>query len=218
MTIKAPSEKHLEDWIYDNPQKVCAVIDEPNEHWDGNIYYIRQIVGRQIELPSGKCDLLVLATGEEDLSLCAVEIKRDSIDSRAIAQCLRYMRDLKEVLYWMTVPLDETVERLPSYSKRGIFDYLHGYGPEITGMLIGHGIEDENLLIACKAASIKVLSYDYRNKSYTFESISPAYNPDDVDIYHNLAKGVIGDAIREVVKNRVQQDRRHRESTKNPPF
>lgn len=81
------SEATIEQWVCD--------------HKDTLFPGYPVLIGRQIELPhSGRLDVLVATPPDEQndyvTTLWVVEVKRDSIDPAAVAQCMRYMGDIAE--------------------------------------------------------------------------------------------------------------------------
>jgi hypothetical protein len=207
--VIAPSEKHLEDWIVANPDKVYARLDDPNEYWDGTVDFISRIVKRQCNLPSGRCDLIALATGMRDYSLAAIELKRDALDTKTVAQCLRYIRDLKEIFLKVRYPGLSNIphaEPVLHYAKHDMCDNLLANNSEISGLIIGYDVPDENLLVACECADIQVLTYDYSEGDYSFDLYGTGDYIARAEVYENFAYGAIGDAMRSVIKNRYERE------------
>lgn len=205
----APSEKHLEDWIVDNSQLVREETGESCDYWDGYTNFIHRIVNRQVRLPSGRADLIAITCGYTDISVAPVEIKKGAIDSKTVAQCLRYMRDLREIFLRVRHPgIDSEIYTGYEYRPHGIAEQLLGYAPEIAGMVIGHSVSDNNLLVACEASGIAVLTYEFDGTGYEFTSHSDANHIGNQDHYSNFAYGAVGDAIREVMKSRFEDEQR----------
>lgn len=73
------SEEELEDWLYENPDEVDFV-----DRW----------IARQLELPSGRLDLL----GVVGNIPVVVEVKREAIKASALTQVTRYAADIAQVL------------------------------------------------------------------------------------------------------------------------
>src|SRR5690554_595983 len=128
----APSEKHLEDWIVANPEKVL-----PNSKWSLRDYATESAIGtilaRQPRLPSGRPDLITRTYH----SIQVVEIKRGPIQSETITQCLRYMHDIQHIA--MTVEIANI--------GNPAFKYAKDYDAIASGIVIGSDLPDENLLI-----------------------------------------------------------------------
>lgn len=77
------NERELEDWLYKNPSAIG----------------ISQWIGRQIDLPSGRLDLIGINSSG---CVVVVELKAVPIDSSAILQCCRYAKDIAHI--WGSEP------------------------------------------------------------------------------------------------------------------
>lgn len=110
---------------------------------------------QQYRLPSGITDLIYLDNG-----ITLMELKRGKIDASALMQTARYLRDLKAIA---KTSLD--LVRPPLDGKATIYD------PPITAMLIGHALDNDNLLIAAQAIGIDVLLYDYQQDTGEYDFI-----------------------------------------------
>ena len=86
------------------------------------------------------------------------------------------------------------------------------WGPEVTGIFFVYGVPDDNLLRACQAVNLKVLTYDYsKDGNYLFSSMSSPGGIEEIDVFKDFGHGAIGDAIREIIQQRHEDDvRRHR--------
>ena len=101
-----------------------------------------------------------------------------------------------------------------AYKQRSIFDYEHGAGAEVTGLLIGHSVPDTNLLIACEAAHVNVLVYDFVDGVYQFASVPPAIPPQLLIVDHkDFVRGAVGNAILDVIQNRIEKDAQQQKRT-----
>lgn len=203
----APSEKHLEDWIVANCQFVGDSGEYDEEDWlddcphlpDGSIITtgLDRVIARQLTLPSGICDLIALATNfYYNPTLAVVELKKGVIDTLAFTQCLRYMRDLNEIFFYTMVERD----LYKSYRPMSKFDFSLGATPEISGILIGHSVQDNNLLIACEAAGIQVYTYEYRDGFYFFQSQWVNAVDGLIEIHRDFSRGALGDAMEEIIR------------------
>lgn len=195
--MKAPSEKHLEDWIVANPKWFgdrWDRFDDPygftdNFIWidDNNFIWpiLSKVISRQPRFPTGIPDLI----GLMDDRIAVIELKKGIIDSKVIAQCLRYMSALKKIQHW-------------TYTNRGHGIDWRTLDPDadneiVSGLIVGHTIKDENLQVVAKHSSIQLYTYDYVEDQnlYTFHHqnfIEPVEN--DLE-YIDWANGAVGDAI-----------------------
>jgi len=205
--MKAPSEKHLEDWIVDYPEYVGYSVDDidPDDWWDGFLPLINRVLTRQTKLPSGISDLIVLATGIQDISIAVVEIKRNAINADTLAQTLRYMRDIREIFYWARCDFGFHDNYYPDI---GVWGSCHGLTPEVTGVMIGHSLSDRNIAIAGEACGIVSVLYDYDPTSnmYKFDITGdderiPATQR--LNVYKEFTFGSIGIGMREVMEHRL---------------
>lgn len=150
----APNEKHLEDWIVQNP--LALGFDEYDfPPLEDEIFPHYELVGRQVPLPSGYCDLVA----EQMDFLSIIELKKGAIGFKAFAQLLRYMRDVREV--WNHGALGG----LPIPDNRPDFNFW--LQPHIRGVLIGHSVEGGNdFLIAAESAGVRVATYNFTGQTY----------------------------------------------------
>lgn len=158
-TTIAPSEAHLEEWVYKNPTQF-GEYDEDGD-WQR---YMDFILDQQYALPSGIADF-VGRTRLGAFPLCAVELKKGEIDSRALAQVLRYMSNLSEFV--------EIIRQSHYMRNRYSHEDLHAlyWRRHVSGLLVGHRIEDQNLLIACAKCDVHVVLYTYNGEGYVFRQI-----------------------------------------------
>lgn len=208
--MKAPSEKHLEDWIVAN----YGLVSYEDDFGDGplDIGLIGPVIARQVRLPAGRADLVTYGSDDRAPNVAVVELKQGVIKSDTVAQCLRYMRDLHEIFYWLepgSVPA--------SYEKHGLADQISGYEPEVSGIVIGHSLSDSNLLIACEAAHIRVVLYDFDGEQYSFEQASesvqlPSYHERYL-VYQEFGFGAIGEAFRTIMRHPLRNRSEHGSAT-----
>ena len=186
--MKAPSERHLEDYIWEHPEAL-GTINLPPEYGEDCAMY--SFVLRQFHLPSGIVDLIGF-----DYRMVIFELKKNVVTAQALTQLMRYMRDLQRIVDRLLMTLMESQVTEPW--ARLHFDVNRiGPNPLLAGTLIGHDIEDDNLLIACQACNVDVYLYEYENGVYTFEDISlnTIMGMDVYDSVCRLAAGEIGKAF-----------------------
>lgn len=212
----APSEKHLEDWVVTHPNWVGDYMewDEDSFNFPGHeafrrgntfvLAYIDEIIERQIRLPSGVCDFIILNISQFERSLCAVEIKKGNLDTHALAQCLRYMSDLRRLFY---IYRSDNWKELPHYREVGLWGYENGAIPEVSGLLIGNSISDPNILIACEASNIQVLLYDFNNNTYTFTAAEKSDSHRHYSAFREMCSGRLSRALNRVILDRHKQER-----------
>lgn len=80
------SEKDIEDWLYENPNRVTTT-------WG----IVTEWIGRQYHLPSGIADLIGVTDGG---MVVLIEVKNVPINKAALTQVCRYAADLTAILYW----------------------------------------------------------------------------------------------------------------------
>lgn len=138
----APSEKHLEDWLFEDITRLGQPSSES--------LYENGVVYRQLEMRRGIADLLFV----DNESMTIVELKKGEINDSALQQVLRYMGDLKDT--W-----EETVHIVRSRNDNPLFTSFPTYGGlDIRGILIGH-YSNENTLAAAHGADIWTFKYEY---------------------------------------------------------
>lgn len=163
---QAPSEKHLEDWLWAHPESLGFMGTALEDPEDDAIYDFRW---RQLTVASGIVDLVAAEWG---LWLAVAEIKRGPIDTKAFAQLMRYMRDFKQMLSQATTDYYTTNRPYKEYMPRD--PMVHGDWTEsfLHGLLIGHSCDDPNLLIACDACGVNVYTYQYLDDTYNLTHIT----------------------------------------------
>lgn len=154
----APSERHLEDYIWAHPEAL-GIRDWPG----GDSAPLYQMFRRQFWVPSGRIDIL-----GADWQLCAFELKKGALTANSLAQLLRYMYELKTAIFHVLNDMAgdrTTLAWLDKSFKGDNFDL----DELVRGVLIGHSYEDENLLIACDACKVDVYLYQFDGVGYSFE-------------------------------------------------
>jgi len=222
--MKAPSEKHLEDWIVANPklfgdlwptEEITGKIWDECAHLDNGqsvIPFVGPIIARQVRFPFGIADL-VLANRQQ---VVVVEIKKDAVTAKTITQCLRYVHELKWVfseVYWQIAQQPDDVRREYYYRNVRPLEPMSFPEDEVCGLVVGNSIESEEIVLLGNAAGIMVATYDYDPDSdfYTFERHEFYPDKQSSQIYRDFAHGAIGEAMRGVMRARhnwqVNRDR-----------
>lgn len=182
----APSEKHLEDWM------VHAVES-------GQFEWAKRLIGRQVVLPSGIADLLLLTSNW----LTVVELKKGDINDHTIAQVLRYMGDLRGIYEAIVCDLHD--QETITWDE---FDLIYGsHDPDVQGMVIGATVSDPHLSPVCEAAGISLVRYHFDGSTYGLEAITtPAARRDDA-LYQTYAKTPLGVVLKEIIFGRLSRHR-----------
>jgi hypothetical protein len=171
--MRAPSEKHLEDYLV--------------SVWDTDI------IQRQAKLPHGIADL-ILRFGH---FLAVAELKKGPIEAEAVIQLLRYMSDMRRIFNytryrWYT-------ERKQFYKGRS---NIGNSGPEeLLGVIIGHELPDHKVMHVCEMSQILVMTYEYDGQRYRLINHAPresASFSEEMEL-RDLAAGPIGDAFLEIM-------------------
>lgn len=197
----APTEKHLEDWIVANPSRF-ALLDEI----DGDQLLsplLNKIIARQLRLPSGIADLVALTRYWEP-SLAVIEIKRDAVNEKTVAQCLRYMHNIQDI-YAHVLNEWEDISNENRYRRISMVHMRHMRLPEISGIVVGHSLANENIALVCEACGIIAVTYDFDGEQYEFslEDVTTVSHSDRTE----FAVGAIGDAIRSVMQGRLDGEK-----------
>lgn len=219
--MRAPSEKHLEDWIVANFSRFGALVEQElvPEYWRESFYhpddtyyvetFFNQLIARQYPLPSGRPDLI--ATTHK--SVVAVEIKKGPVTYETLGQCLRYIYELKEVFYWTFFDVrssDNPDCEAYEYSPMFQLETTEYPDTEIYGMVVGHGVSDKNIPIVAAACNIKVVTYEFNADEYLFtHEMADTRKP--IDDYKWHINTPIGQAIRLTMLNRATAQRQQRE-------
>lgn len=215
--MKAPSEKHLEDWIVDNLHLL-------GETWDGNrttpdffsedaswisetefVYpYFERILKRQARFPSGIADLIT----SNERTICAVELKQGAVDGEAISQVQRYMHMLRRIYeeaFYIALAKSPEVNQY--------FDYSETVSPDngmhvVRGMVIGHSVKDAKWLTISEHLGIEIVTYDYEPETnlYRFTTQSSIMVGMDVlEARNDFARGIIGQELVNIVLRRTNE-------------
>ncbi len=112
-------EKDIEDWLWENPDEIAAIIYATVDF---------QWVARQYRLPSGILDLLGIATVNYGPRVqripVLVEVKNQTITSSALAQVCRYAHDLQAIIYQDYYDIEAEMPDDPPYITKVVI------GPE----------------------------------------------------------------------------------------
>lgn len=208
--MDAPSERHLEDYLWGHPE-AFGVHDYPPQYEGDPIY---KLVFRQFQLPSGIVDLVGF-----DWRLCCFELKKGPVTSRALTQLLRYMEDMKHCLISFLFERCRDDEVMRAWMRQEGYPRASEL-PLLTGVLVGNGLEDDNLLIAAGLLNIEVFLYTYDGADYVLENIQYTLGRHNTyhDVYSRIANGPLGDRLFNILRpdmERAYQDeqkRNHRTS------
>lgn len=216
-SLKAPSEKHLEDWIIANPHLFGDLWPAEDVHPShlansnmtayGEDEYIvphfQHIITRQPRFPMGRPDLIV----QTDSSVQVIELKKGPITADTIAQTLRYMGVLRELMSWVIMKRHAEIE-LPERPYQWEFDgFPEG---EITGLIVGSGLADSNLPIVAAAGNIELFIYEYDQSKDFYTFTCERFNTEraHAEQYTEWAQGAIGDALIHTLKTNAERMRR----------
>lgn len=171
--MKAPSEKHLEDYLV-----TCFGAD---------------VIQRQAKLPHGIADL-ILKFGN---FVAVAELKKGPIEAEAVVQLLRYMSDMRRIFAYARYRW--YAERKQFYKSR---PNVGNSGPEeLLGVIIGHELPDHKIMHVCEMSQILVMTYEYDGHRYRLINHTPrgsaSFN-EELEL-RDLAAGPIGDAFIEIM-------------------
>lgn len=163
--MKAPSEKHLENWIVANPDKFKNTASEYG--WTNFERYLAQDEGvllsqrrpyfdthfvTQVELSCGYADLI----GMRGSKIGVVELKKSVINEKALIQLLKYINEIEEMLMF------RELEIVPDYSNRANVSI-----PRVFGIAVGYGQPSKQTVAGCPSR-VSLVSYDFNDDSYSF--------------------------------------------------
>jgi hypothetical protein len=178
--MRAPTERHLEDWICENLW-LFGELEEADEcyphestvdeyYWVSDTHfvdtYVSRIVCRQVSFPHGIPDLIGLDSMNECLRV--IELKKGPITLEAVAQCARYMYDLRKIVGVedVTSPFsDVTVAQWANMNDTRVAS------PMVQGMVVGSDLPDRNVMALAKLVDIRLVTYDLQpDGMYLFTS------------------------------------------------
>lgn len=199
-TTVAPSEAHLEQWIATHPDLFGYVREDGT--W---IPFVDRFIGRQIPLPCGIADFL--AINYIQTKMTAIELKKGEVDSRALAQVLRYMSNLDgmidDALYSSKYAQEEyTREERDVFKARTL----------VGGMLVGNTVSDRHLCRACRIANVSIILYSYTADGYTFNLYEQYDEADDTQPYFFHENPLFRTAVFSFLDNAVYRMRRYQSS------
>jgi len=207
---KAPSEKHLEDYICTHNRFLSVGYWDEETYpdvWE-RIHCVWKILKRQPVFPSGIPDLVAVLAGKWKPSIGIVELKKNDVDEDSVIQCLRYMYDLRQILHFSLL---ECGLHIPS-------DFINRI--PITGLIIGHSMPNDKLQIICEAANIQVLLYNWTSSEVNFflPKDELVWNTDlhhwekknrkwsyQEGIYRDFSKGTLGDSFNELLMGYLEE-------------
>lgn len=208
--MKAPSEKHLEDYLWTHPEALGMIGIPPQYGPDSPRY---NLWFRQFHVPSGIIDLLGC-----NYRVCAFELKKGILTAQSLTQLMRYMFDVRNMVERLMMDWFSEPGPLQNWAKQ-YWDpnSAHGAMGLVGGVLIGHDYENDNLLTACAGCDIDVLIYDYDGVTYKFEECGVNYRALTVDYYAQMQALIYGDFGQEyfnayrtdILKNHSDEIKKH---------
>lgn len=163
--MKAPSERHLEDWIVANPHKFKNCADEYG--WTDFERYLAQAEGellthgkpyfninlvRQVELSCGYADLVGLRGNK----IGVVELKKNAVNEKTLVQLMKYINEIEHMI------LFRELEVVPNFWSRE-----HKRIPSVFGFAVGYGQPSKQTIEGCPSR-ISLVSYDFDGCNYSF--------------------------------------------------
>jgi hypothetical protein len=201
----APSERHLEDYLWAHPE-AFGIIEVP-DYANGDCLEI-ELLYRQFPLPSGIVDLIGLAAGYQ---VAIIEIKKGPIDAKALAQLMRYMDDVKAA--WEQLFLEYCQDQRENYKLLFRRDIVNGSveSQRTRGFIVGSELPDKNLFISAAACGIDFVVYEYDGVKYDLQ-IVPSWRPRILEMSDN-AKSVLasplGALLEDALVSHLKQEKRH---------
>lgn len=153
--MKAPSEKHLEDWILANPEKL--------QHFYKPL--IHKVLECQCRFECGIAD--IVAKG--NAGVLVIELKKDGVDEAVIAQCLRYCFELRSSVQSLLADIEVN-------DLWGCKDYnFHFESWFVTPVVIGSHVKNAATGYLADMGNILIFTYDYDGQGYDFELYRSSY-------------------------------------------
>jgi hypothetical protein len=212
---QAPSEKHLEDWIVNNFDYFGEIMESDGYDYGDNCIYpddehvifgfADNVIARQAKLPSGYPDLIIA----DNMHVSAVELKKGAITYDTLGQCLRYMHDLKEIMWyvWADAAGEDNPDHMSyRYTPIRNFESTEWLDDEIGGIVVGHSIADKNLVLVAATCGIMVVTYKYIDGQYQFTH-EMMEKRGSIDDYRYFVNTKIGMAMRRVMQTRSERER-----------
>lgn len=174
---KAPSEKHLEDWIVANPDRFALT------YGGYEFFRIHEILARQYRVPSGIMDILAVDTHG---CLMGIELKMGGIDNHAYTQAMKYRADLADL--WSEV---QNSLGVAMHSMKIMTD-VHNASPQeaFCVVLIGSHIKTGDVQFVCNDGLINTVLYEYTDGEYLFNlsKIHPVHRQRKIENYPLIEK------------------------------
>jgi len=126
------AEKDIEDWLYENPTKLDLGFNRSIKKW----------IGRQVQVPSGRIDLLGIYEFSGHTALVVVEIKNVEFSQSAILQVCRYAFDLESIS--------------SDYSYRT----ENRISDQVIKIVIARGTPSNQLLQEAESVNVRLMSFD----------------------------------------------------------
>jgi hypothetical protein len=204
--MEAPSERHLEDFLWSHPEAL-GMVGIPQQYGEDSPIY--SFLFRQFRVPSGIIDLVA-----KDWRLNIFEIKKGIVTAQSLTQLMRYMRDIHQIVDHMLLHLCSDCEDMKEYLELLFTGSGFNTSELVTGTLVGSDYEDDNLLIACEACGVDVITYSYNGGQYEFSDGHVKIIPtmDLYDQWLNIASGALGRIVREIIEDEAQTYAHQRDS------
>ena len=156
------AEKDIEDWLYENPEKLRF-------GW-GISHNVKEWIGRQIIVPSGIIDLLGIFTSHNRTGFVVVEIKNTEFTQSSILQVCRYASDIQ------CIALDYSVET----NDRFFDDVYKG--------VVAKGEPSNQLMFEANSVNVQLLNF-YVNYEMVFDEgyeFTSEFKKENKNIIDNL--------------------------------
>jgi hypothetical protein len=164
--MKAPSERHLEDWIVDHLKHFGTVLPFPPRQEDEDDTYVwvsdneivwplvHKMLGRQVPTKHGRIDLLALT----DWGITVIELKKAEITLESVAQCAKYMYDIQLFRNYQTADamgLELWHEDYWSV-RRELTEACR-----VVGMVVGTELPSDDVQALAALCDIHLITYNY---------------------------------------------------------
>lgn len=213
--MKAPNEKHLENWIvahldqFGEPCDAATVPDyvelELFHPSDDEIIIpdADRLIGRQVRVRHGIIDLL--AKSYEGIRV--IELKKDAITLESIAQCARYIHDVKQFCDHLC--LSDRPEDMDTGRWFGLWDEIFN-SPMVDGLVVGYSLPDKNIMAMAALCNINLMTYEYApdgEYTFTFHYVKD-YSTNGFNGFNgglsDSDQSTIRDTVYEVLKDRIR--------------
>lgn len=163
------NEQDIEDWLWENPQAVPFV-----DRW----------VARQFVIPSGRIDLLGVA--KYDKHPVIVEVKRDAITDKALAQVCRYAADFYDAA--LLLAEHYSVISCSTFEQRNIIK-----------IVVGTGVAGKNTMRAAQGMGVFLVGV---SPALSFDTVRWSWTGDE---YNRLNQGVGSLAAHEIMTSALKE-------------